>query len=198
MPKRALRNTMLTRRKGLSPAEYKAASLLVQSAFIATNEFAGAGTIVLYAPIHNEVDTKVVMLEALKGSKALLFPAVCGSGLEFRSVSGPGDLREGAFGILEPTSACPPRSPEKADLIVVPGIAFDTEGRRIGYGKGFYDKALHPLEGKGRLVGFCYDFQLVDRISGEPHDVLMDMIITEQRVIRTQLSHPDQRMDAKS
>jgi 5-formyltetrahydrofolate cyclo-ligase len=197
MPKRALRQTMLARRKGLSPAESRSASLRVQIAFIATTEFAGAGTIALYAPIHNEVDTSQVMLEALKSSKVLLFPSVSGNGLEFRSVSGPGDLREGAFGILEPTPECPLHSPEEADLIVVPGIAFDTEGRRIGYGKGYYDKALHRLEGKGRIVGFCYDFQLVDRISGESHDVLMDMIITERRVIRTKLSDPYYRIDTK-
>jgi 5-formyltetrahydrofolate cyclo-ligase len=182
---------MLARRKGLSASESGAASLLVQSAFIAAAEFAGAGVVAVYSPIHNEVDTKEVMLAALKSSKVLLFPKVAGDALEFRSVSGPGDLREGAFGIQEPASGCPLRSPEEADLIVVPGIAFDTEGRRIGYGKGYYDKALHRLEGKGRLVAFCYDFQLVDRISGEPHDVLMDMIITERRVIRTKFPHPD-------
>src|SRR5512136_1119903 len=122
MPKRALRQTMLARRKGLSPAESRSASLRVQNAFIATAEFADAGVVAIYAPIHNEVDTKEVMLEALNSSKALLFPAVCHSGLEFRSVSGPRDLREGTFGILEPTSGCPLRSPEEAGLIVVPGI----------------------------------------------------------------------------
>ena len=182
---------MLAKRKGLSVAEFRSASRMVQKAFIATAEFAGAGVVAIYAPIHNEVDTKEVMLEALKSSKVLLFPRVYGNGLEFCTVSGPEDLQEGAFGILEPTSGCPPRSPEEADLIIIPGIAFDMEGRRIGYGKGFYDKALHPLEGKGRIVAFCYDFQLVDKITGEPHDVVMDMIITEQRVIRTKLSHPE-------
>jgi 5-formyltetrahydrofolate cyclo-ligase len=104
-----------------------------------------------------------------------------------RRVSGQGDLVRGAFGIFEPARECPVHPAEEADIIVIPGIAFDTEGRRIGYGKGYYDKALHHLEGKGRLVGFCYDFQLVDRIAGEPHDVLMDMIITERRVIRTRI-----------
>jgi 5-formyltetrahydrofolate cyclo-ligase len=79
--------------------------------------------------------------------------------------------------------------PQNADLIVVPGIAFDVMGRRIGYGKGYYDRALHDLEGEGKLVGFCYDFQLVDEIIGEPHDVTMDMIITDKRVVRLRASN---------
>ena len=69
-------------------------------------------------------------------------------------------------------------------FIVIPGIAFDMTGKRIGYGKGYYDRTLHHLEGEGKLVGFCYDFQLVDAIAGEPHDVLMDLLITDKRVIR--------------
>jgi 5-formyltetrahydrofolate cyclo-ligase len=67
---------------------------------------------------------------------------------------------------------------------VVPGVAFDRSGRRIGYGKGYYDKTLHVLEGSGRLVAFCYDFQLFEEIVGEPHDVTMDIIVTETTVVR--------------
>ena len=78
---------------------------------------------------------------------------------------------------------CDAYDPCEADLIVLPGVAFDTKGKRIGYGKGYYDKALHSLEGQGKLIGFCYDFQLVDDIAGEPHDVKMDLLITEKRVV---------------
>ncbi|HTY21468.1 MAG TPA: 5-formyltetrahydrofolate cyclo-ligase [Geobacteraceae bacterium] len=190
MPKRSLRQSMLARRKGLTLAEARSASLQVQNTFISTGEFARARVVAIYAPIHNEVDTSEVMYATLASSKVLLLPAVDHDGMVLRRVSGPDDLRKGAFGIPEPTPGCPLHPPEEADLIVVPGIAFDTGGNRIGYGKGYYDRALHQLEGRGRLVGFCYDFQLVERIAGEPHDVLMDMIISERRVIRTRLSHP--------
>lgn len=184
MPKRTLRQTMLAIRREFPLEEARAASLRVQDSFIASEEFAGAQVVAVYAPIHNEVDTREVMSAALAAAKVLLLPAVSDDGLEFRMISGTGDLRRGAFGIPEPTMECPEHPPWEADLIVIPGVAFDTAGRRIGYGKGYYDKALHQLEGKGSLVGFCYDFQLLDRIAGEPHDVLMDMIITERRVIR--------------
>ena len=175
---------MLARRRGLSPADAASASLKVQKALIATSEFAAAGVVAIYAPIHNEVDTGEIMSAVLASSRMLLFPAVGRNGLEFRRVSGTWDLRRGAFGIAEPTPDCPILPPGEADMIVVPGIAFDTDGRRIGYGKGFYDRALHQLEGIGKLVGFCFDFQLVEGITDEPHDVQMDMIITERRIIR--------------
>jgi 5-formyltetrahydrofolate cyclo-ligase len=156
----------------------------VQQALIETGEFAEARIVALYAPIHNEVETAQVLHAALASAKVVLFPAVCPGGLEFRRILNPAAMRRGHFGIPEPDAACPVHSPEEADLIVVPGVAFDLSGRRIGYGKGYYDNALHRLERKGRLVGFCYDFQLVEEIAGEPHDVRMDLIITERRVIR--------------
>jgi 5-formyltetrahydrofolate cyclo-ligase len=175
---------MLAMRREFPHEEATAASLRVQDSFIASEEFTGARVVAVYSPIHNEVDTSEVMSAALAAAKVLLLPAVADEGMEFRRISGTGELRRGAFGIPEPTMECPVYPPGEADLIVIPGVAFDTGGRRIGYGKGYYDKALHQLEGKGRLVGFCYDFQLLDRIAGEPHDVLMDMIISERRVIR--------------
>ena len=120
---------------------------------------------------------------ALAAGKKLILPVVHGQGLLFREITGVHDLAEGAFGIAEPVSGCPERLPEKADCIVVPGVAFDRSGRRIGYGKGFYDRTLHRLEGMGRLVGFCFDFQLVEELKGEPHDVALDLIITERQTL---------------
>ncbi|HEX9023695.1 MAG TPA: 5-formyltetrahydrofolate cyclo-ligase [Geobacteraceae bacterium] len=184
MPKSSLRQTVLARRKALPAREAEAAGLLVQQTFTGTREFAEARAVALYAPIHNEVETADVARKALSAAKIVLFPVVCPAGIEFRRISDPAALCKGAFGIPEPDANCPVHSPGEADLIVVPGVVFDVQGRRIGYGKGYYDRALHLLEGSGRLVGFCYDFQLVEEIPGEPHDVRMDLIITERRVIR--------------
>jgi 5-formyltetrahydrofolate cyclo-ligase len=180
---------MLARRRALPVTAGRSASRFVQQAFIKTVEFTEARVVALYAPIHNEVETAQVLDAAVASAKVVLFPAVCPGGLEFRRISNPAIMRRGPFGIPEPDAACPVHSPEEADLIVVPGVAFDISGRRIGYGKGYYDKSLHRLEGKGRLVGFCYDFQLMEEIEGEPHDVKMDLIITERRVIRPGINH---------
>lgn len=175
---------MLARRKSLTPEEARTASLRVQQAFVASPEFARARMIALYAPIHGEIDTGEVMRAALAAGKRVLFPAVCGEALRFYCVTGQDELRRGAFGVYEPCSSQQAIPPDAADVIVMPGVAFDLSGRRIGYGKGFYDRAVHHLEGQGRLVGFCHDFQLVEEIAGEPHDVAIDLIFTDQRIVR--------------
>ena len=182
MPKHALRSGTLAKRRELSPQQVSCQSLALQQRFLALPEYQRARSLALYAPIHREVETSAVALEALAAGKTLLYPAVQGSDLEFRRVLGLDELVTGRYGIPEPVGEV--WNPDRADIIVVPGVAFDQSGRRIGYGKGYYDKALHRLEGSGRLVGFCYDFQLVEEIVGEPHDVTMDLIVTELRVVR--------------
>ena len=182
MPKRALRAGTLAKRRELSPEQVSCQSRALQQRFLALPEFQRAQVLALYAPIHHEVETSAVALEALATGKTLLYPAVEGSEMRFRRVQGLDELIPGCYGIPEPAGE--PWDPRDADIVVVPGVAFDQSGRRIGYGKGYYDKSLHRLEGGGRLVGFCYDFQLFEEIVGEPHDVTMDLIVTESRVVR--------------
>jgi 5-formyltetrahydrofolate cyclo-ligase len=182
MPKRILRAGTLALRRELSLQQVTSQSLVLQQRFLELPEFLRANVLGLYAPIHREVETAAVAAAALARGKSLLYPAVEGSELQFRQVGGLDELTPGRFGIPEPAGEA--WEPQDADLIVVPGVAFDRSGRRIGYGKGYYDKVLHRLEGSGRLVGFCYDFQLFEEIVGEPHDVTMDLIVTEIRVVR--------------
>jgi 5-formyltetrahydrofolate cyclo-ligase len=182
MPKSTLRTGTLAKRRELSPQQVSCQSLTLQQRFLALPEFQRAKVLALYAPIHNEVETAAVAAQALATGKTLLYPAVEGSEMEFRRVQGLDELAPGRFGILEPSGEA--WNPQDVDLIVVPGVAFDRAGRRIGYGKGYYDRSLHRLEGSGRLVGFCFEFQLFEEIVGEPHDVTMDLIVTEIRVVR--------------
>ncbi|ANA40737.1 MULTISPECIES: 5-formyltetrahydrofolate cyclo-ligase [Geobacter] len=184
MPKRALRQSMLALRRSLAPAEARRASEAIQRSFADSDGFRKSRVVALYAPIRGEVDTGDVLRLALDQGKTVLLPVVCGDELRFIEVTDPAGLRPGSYAIPEPCLTGTAVAPDRADIIVVPGVAFDLAGRRIGYGKGFYDRALHHLEGTGRLVGFCYDFQLVDEIRGEPHDVALDLIVTEKRIIR--------------
>ncbi len=184
MPKRSLRQQMLAQRRCLDVAEYQAASLRAQRAFLAAAEYGRATVLALYAPVHNEADTSLVLATALDDGKRVAYPVVNGSSLEFRLVTGDDELLAGAYGIREPAASCPVMAIGEADIIVVPGVAYDVTGHRIGYGKGYYDKALHQMEGRGHLVGFCFDFQVVEALKEEPHDVRMDLIITDRRVIR--------------
>lgn len=183
MPKRDLRRLMLERRNSLAPSECLAAGRRAQQHGLALAEFAAARTVALYAPIRNEVATGMLHDAALAAGKRVVFPAMVADLLVFRVVRVPEDLVCSRFGICEPLPGCPVIAPEEIDLFFIPGVAFDSAGLRVGYGKGFYDKTLHRLEGQGRLVGLCYDFQLVEPISGAPHDVQMDMVVTDQRVI---------------
>lgn len=184
MPKRRVRRSMLNHRRSLTEVQSKTASTLIQKTLLETDEYRRAGVLALYSPIHNEVDTAGVAADALASGKRIAFPVVVGHGLIFREIKELASLKKGSFGILEPCLTCAVFDPEDVDLFILPGIAFDLQGHRIGYGKGYYDKTLHRLEGRGRFVGFCHDFQLIDAIAGEPHDVRVDMIITEKRSIR--------------
>jgi 5-formyltetrahydrofolate cyclo-ligase len=174
---------MLAARRALSHDEQRMAGKLIQDSFMASSEYAAAGSVALYVATHAEVPTLEVLRGALSAGKTVILPSVAADGLVFREIRSEADLCKGRFNIPEPAATCKSRHPANIDIFVIPGVAFDHYGRRLGYGKGYYDKTLHILEGSGRLFGFCYDFQLVDSIAAEPHDVIMDRVITERRVL---------------
>jgi 5-formyltetrahydrofolate cyclo-ligase len=176
---------MLARRRQMSNSERDAASVSILSVLRSLPAFVSAQTVACYHAIDNEVSIADLFSEARETGKMIALPAVCGERLQFRMVADGQLLLPGAFNIAEPSLYAPVVNIDALDLVLVPGIAFDLQGRRIGYGKGYYDRTFHAWEGKGRLVGLCYDFQLVDQIMGEPHDVEMDMILTEKRLIVT-------------
>ena len=103
----------------------------------------------------------------------------------FRQVEGLASLEQGSFGILEPCPTGIDHHADEADLIVVPGVAFDLSGHRIGYGKGFYDRFLRHPGRKAHLVGLCHDFQLIaGDIPAEGHDIQMEIIVSDRRIVR--------------
>ncbi|HEY5975421.1 MAG TPA: 5-formyltetrahydrofolate cyclo-ligase, partial [Geobacteraceae bacterium] len=161
----------------------RAASLVIQQQVMARPEFQAARTVALYVSIDGEVETAELVAAALAAGKTVVLPAVAGQSLVFRQVDATIGLVCGAFGICEPPTEAWIVPIANIDLFVIPGVGFDLAGRRLGYGKGYYDRALHAFEGAGRLMGICYDFQLVAEIVGEPHDVQMDLVVTEQRVV---------------
>jgi 5-formyltetrahydrofolate cyclo-ligase len=108
---------------------------------------------------------------------------VIGNEIRFRRFQNCDGLVAGSFGIMEPAVESAVADCAEIDMFVVPGVGFDLSGQRIGYGRGYYDRALHRLEGSGRLTAFCYELQVVDSLHSESHDVVMDRIITERRII---------------
>lgn len=181
MPKRSLREEMLLRRRHLAAATCLGRSLAAQRQLLSLPEFVAASTLALYCPTRNEVFTEEIFACACRVGKRVAYPRVRDAHLEFVAVTDPQALVPGAFGILEPAGEdlVPITG---LDLIVVPGVAFDREGHRLGYGKGFYDRALRHV-GSTVLVGLCFDFQLVDALPFEAHDVRMDMVVTDERTL---------------
>lgn len=186
MPKHSLRHQMLALRRSLGHDEWLHASSLAQHQLISLEEYRLAGCIALYSPIHNEVDTSLILEAACSAGKRTLYPVVRGREMLLCQVEHPGELsREGAYGILEPCGNGCTHQAREADLIVVPGLAFDANGHRIGYGKGFYDRFLRHPGRRSTLVGLCHDFQVFDgSLPAEVHDIRMDIIVTGMRIIR--------------
>lgn len=185
MPKKSIRDTMLGRRKQLSAEICLNRSLKAQQRLLELPQFAAASTVGLYSPVWNEVFTEEIFRAARAQGKRVAYPRIDGHGLEFIEVADPQELCPGGFGILEPCgSQCV--SLPALDLVVVPGVAFDLAGFRLGYGKGFYDRVMSCGERCGVLIGLCYELQMLDSLPSESHDVRMDLVATEERTLRFQ------------
>jgi 5-formyltetrahydrofolate cyclo-ligase len=111
--------------------------------------------------------------------RTVLLPRVDGDDLIFHAVTGRDDLRPGAFGVPEPDPArCPVRDAATADLVLVPGLAFTRDGRRLGRGRGFYDRLLGALPPGATKVGICFAGQLLDDLPTAHHDQPVDLVLS--------------------
>lgn len=137
--------------------------------------YRAARTVMLYHPLWDEVDTRPMIQRALASGKRVILPTVHGDDIVAVEVTAATEWREGDFGILEPVA---PPYEGAIDLIVVPGVAFDRSGGRLGRGKGYYDRFL-PKHPEAVRIGICFDFQLVESVPHEPFDLTMHAVIAE-------------------
>lgn len=179
MPKQVLRETLLAKRLQLSAEQGRRLSQVAQAHLASSALFRNAASVALYSPTRGEVETQLLFSLARQAKKTVCYPRVEGEGMVFAEVDDLSCLASGAFGLLEPQGGSGVPIAE-LDLMVVPGVAFDRTGHRLGYGKGFYDRELHSSGFSGVLIGLCFDFQLVDRLPSEMHDVPVDYLVTEQ------------------
>jgi 5-formyltetrahydrofolate cyclo-ligase len=146
--------------------------------------FLAARRIAFYAALPDELPTRLAFDAALERGCCVLFPALEGERrLVFRPVERWEDLRPGRYGVPEPPKQGPAVRPAKGDLVLVPGVAFDAEGHRLGRGRGCYDAAFPPGASAPLLYGVGFEFQVVDAVPHGSHDRRMDAIVTE-RIIR--------------
>lgn len=137
--------------------------------------FESANLILLYHSLPDEVNTHA-FLNKWRGSKQLLLPVVVGDELELRCFASANNLQSGAYNIQEPTGK-PFTDIATIELAIIPGMAFDSKGHRLGRGKGYYDRLLPKLKNAYK-IGICFPYQLVDDVPTDDYDVLMDEVLT--------------------
>jgi 5-formyltetrahydrofolate cyclo-ligase len=155
--------------------------------FLALPEYAAAGTVLFYLDAHSEVRTRDDLAHTLVGPKGIAVPFCQNGQLELFHLQQMAELQSGAYGILEPHPAIRSTASKKIDLravdvALIPGVAFDRRGARLGAGKGYYDKLLQNARPDTLLVGAAFECQVFDQLPMEPHDILMDRVITESAV----------------
>lgn len=186
MQKDEIRKMIIRKREGLSPSFIKNSGELACGHLAALPAFQRADSIMAYMDFRSEMPTKPLLALMKQAGKQLILPYTDPNfilipyelpSLEMICVS--------PMGIQEPNPAvCPKADSQKIDLVIVPGLAFDYKGNRIGYGKGCYDRFLPTLRRDVLKIGFAYDFQVLsDQLPAEPADIPLDGIVTERRFI---------------
>ena len=178
--KNQLKASIIEKRNSLTKEEIIDKSKKIRNNLFNLEQYKKSKTIMFFVSFNSEVDTHDMIKESLK-NKTVIVPKVAHHEIEPSVIIDFDNLIPGKFEILEPIEAMK-IAYKNIDLVIVPGIVFDKEGHRIGYGFGYYDKFLRKVP-KVIKVGLCFDFQLVDKIPREMHDVPVDMVVTEKRVV---------------
>ncbi len=179
--KKEIRKLYKEKRKNMSLSESTCQSGMILENFFDMDEYKISANILTYVSHDNEVDTISLISRALCDNKNVAVPRVYGDIMHFHKINSLSELNAGAFGILEPETG---DFYEPAEgIIIVPGIAFDKMGHRVGYGGGYYDKFLEKNNGL-LSIAFAYDFQVTDYIAYEEYDKKPDILITPEKIIR--------------
>ncbi len=195
-----VRLLMMRLRREHSPAERRDKSLAITARLQNHPEYESAHTILFYNAKEDEVDTRQLILHALMHNKTVCLPRVDEKKKDFeaRAIDSLYNLETGPYGILQPQSADTKIKFESIDLAVVPGVAFDLWGNRIGHGKGYYDRAF-PKMSKAKKIALAFDFQILDTsIVAAAHDVKVTEILTERRDIVTMRAAGEQEAEQET
>jgi 5-formyltetrahydrofolate cyclo-ligase len=162
-------------------------SLHICRTFMALPEYAAARTVMFYVDVRSEVRTRHSLPEALASGKRIIVPYCVHQELELFVLTRMDELAVGMYKILEPRTELRSQqekrvAPGDLDLIMVPGVAFDKSGGRMGHGFGYYDKLLQHARADAPLVALAFECQLFPEIPTQAHDIFMDKIITEKTI----------------
>lgn len=181
LTKNELRKMMKRERETLSKSEVMEKSVEIHKNLLKIEDFTGADCVLCYISIKNEVVTTPIINFCMEQGIRIAVPRVNGKEMDFYHISSCDELTPGAFGIPEPVGndRC---IPTQKDVIIMPGLAFDKNGNRIGYGGGYYDKYL-SMHHNVKKIAVAYDFQVVEEVESEITDILPDYIVTDRGIL---------------
>ena len=175
MDKQALRKEIRDKKRAMTEAEIVAASQRLAELFVASEAYRQAKTIYGYLPYNPEVRTVPMLQQALADGKRVAVPKCYGDEMRFIYLEDLSQVEKGYCGIPEPI-ADEPVADDKTALVLMPGLAFDPQGHRMGYGGGFYDKFLEK-EPNHPTIALCYGFQMLEHLETEAHDIPVDTVL---------------------
>jgi 5-formyltetrahydrofolate cyclo-ligase len=191
--KKSLRKDVLTKRQALSPQEVGQKSDNIHKRLFQLKYFQDARVIMVYVDFRNEVKTTAIITNALNQGKRVVIP-VCRDGgqlIPAEVYQFPEDLEPGTWGILEPKPGrLRPVEPGEIELVLVPGVAFDQRGNRLGYGAGYYDRFLAKTSPTATSIALAYELQAVEDVFPVEHDMPVHYILTEDRLILCRDNYP--------
>ena len=173
--KKALRSQIRERKRAMTPEQIRISSEKLGEMLFASQLYQEASTIYGYLPYNQEVRTTFMLEQALKQGKKVAVPKIFGEEMRFIYLEDLSMVEEGYSGIPEPIFDDPVAEDETA-LVLVPGLAFDAKGNRMGYGGGFYDK-FFAREPNHPTIALCYSFQMVEEIPVEAYDIPVDQVL---------------------
>lgn len=186
LAKSDIRKTILDKRNSTSPLDIVNNSRIISNSVISTKEYQSSLSVGIYYSIGSEVKTFDIIKHSLENKKEIALPRVIDSTKiqffkimedKFEKIK----FTKGKYGIFE--NSISTTIIDKFDLLIIPGIAFDLKGYRIGYGKGYYDRFLSLGKSKC-IMGLSYESQIINEIPNNEHDIPVDIIITEKKIIR--------------
>ena len=175
MDKKALRKQIRDLKRAMTQEQIQKKSFALKNLFCACKQYNEAKTIYGYLPYNQEVRTVPILEQAIADGKRVAVPKVYGDEMRFIYLDDLTAVAESDMGIPEPVCDDPVANDPTA-LVLMPGVAFDKEGHRIGYGGGFYDKFL-AAEPNHPTVALCYDFQVLPKLETEEFDIPVDLVI---------------------
>jgi len=180
LEKAKVRTKLLKIRQNLTPFKVDNFSAAITSRMLRQKKYKGFKNYLIYLPINNEVDTRLLIHSLRENNRNIFVPAYFKNKWVVSNMTALDSLELNKYKTLQPKSV-QPTDINSIDLAFVPGVGFGKNGARLGFGKGVYDKLL--INFKGLMIGLAYDFQIIDHMPSEPHDLKMDLIVNEKRIV---------------